>query len=389
MPALVFLAIALSIIGGIHYYIWARLIRDAALTTPWKAIATAVLVLLGLSIPLAFFIGRQLPANVRAWLMPVPYTWLGIILILLVAMIGWDLFRLVYGASRLVRGSGPLDPERRIFLSQIGATLITLTAGIESAAALYIARHNPRLKKLEVRLSRLPREMDGYTIVQLTDLHIGLTLGRPWVEKVVAGTNALNADLIAITGDLVDGRPAQLRNDVAPLAELKSKDGVFFVTGNHEYYSGADPWLAELEAMGIVTLRNERVSIQRNGSAFDLAGIDDYSSVGMAPGHGPDLPRALAGRNPETEVVLMAHQPRAVLEAAKHDVGLVLSGHTHGGQIWPWKYLVHLQQPYVSGLHQHGPRTQIYVSDGTGFWGPPMRLGTRGEITLITLRAAL
>jgi predicted MPP superfamily phosphohydrolase len=159
---------------------------------------------------------------------------------------------------------------------------------------------------------------------------------------------------------------------------------VFFVTGNHEYFSGATAWVAELGRLGIRVLRNERVSIGQGEHAFDLAGIDDWSALRHDDGSRPDLPGALAGRDPSRAVVLLAHQPRAVVEAAQHGVDLQLSGHTHGGQIWPFGYLVMLQQPYIAGLHRHGG-TFIYVSPGTGYWGPPMRLGTRAELTRITL----
>lgn len=196
-------------------------------------------------------------------------------------------------------------------------------------------------------------------------------------------TNALEPDVIAITGDLVDGTVEDLREHVAPLAGLRAKHGVYFVTGNHEYYSGVDAWIAELSRIGVRVLRNERVEIRVGDDAIDLAGVDDFSAR-RVPGHGPDLKRALEGRDPARELILLAHQPRAIEEASRLGVGLQLSGHTHGGQIWPWTYLVYLQQPYVSGLHRHGD-AQVYVSRGTGYWGPPMRLGADAEITKLTL----
>jgi predicted MPP superfamily phosphohydrolase len=230
-----------------------------------------------------------------------------------------------------------------------------------------------------VTLAKLPKALDGFTIVQLTDVHIGggPTLARDWLADVVARTNALAPDLIAITGDLVDGSVERLRDEVAPLKDLKARHGVYFVTGNHEYYAGAEAWIAELGRLGIRCLRNERLPIT---DGLDLAGVDDYHAR-------PDLARALAGRDPNRALVLLAHQPRAVHEAAAQGVCLQLSGHTHGGQIWPWNSLVRLQQPYVAGLVREG-QTQLYVSRGTGYWGPPMRLGTHAEITRVTLKAA-
>jgi uncharacterized protein len=183
----------------------------------------------------------------------------------------------------------------------------------------------------------------------------------------------------------VDGSVSELREHIAPLAKLRARYGVYFVTGNHEYYSGADAWCAELERIGIRVLRNERVTIGENGASFDLAGIDDHSAFGGD--HGADLPRAVRGRDPTRELVLLAHQPRAIFDAVRHGVGLQLSGHTHGGQIWPWNYFVRLQQPVVSGLRRFG-ETWLFVSNGTGYWGPPMRLLAPAEITQIRLLAS-
>jgi predicted MPP superfamily phosphohydrolase len=229
----------------------------------------------------------------------------------------------------------------------------------------------------------LPAGSHGTTIVQLTDLHVGPTIGRAFIEDIVRRTNALAPDIVAITGDLVDGSVEALGEAVAPLGDLRARHGVFFVTGNHEYFSGVTPWLAALERLGIKVLANERVSIG-GAEGFDLAGIHDQSGARFDPAHGSDPAAALAGRDPAREVVLLAHQPKSVTAAARLGVGLQLSGHTHGGQLWPFGLLVQLQQPFIHGLHRVG-ETQIYVSPGTGYWGPPMRLGTRAEITRIRL----
>jgi predicted MPP superfamily phosphohydrolase len=241
------------------------------------------------------------------------------------------------------------------------------------------------VRRVPVTLSRLPRELDGTTLVQLTDIHLGPTIGRAFIEEIVARTNALNPDIIAITGDLVDGSVADLADAVAPLRALRARHGVFFVTGNHEYFSGAGPWISELSRLGIRCLRNERVSIGQGPASFELAGVDDRSGgrFGEA-GHGEDLQKALAGVDPSRELVLLAHQPKSIFQAARFGVGLQVSGHTHGGQIWPFNFIVRLQQPFVAGLHRHGG-AQIYVSRGTGYWGPPMRFGAPAEITQLVL----
>ena len=221
--------------------------------------------------------------------------------------------------------------------------------------------------------------------MQVTDIHVGATIGRAFIERVAAQANALKPDVFCITGDLVDGSVDELRRLVEPIATVKSRYGSYFVTGNHEYYSGADAWLAELERLGIRTLQNARVSIGDGKKSIDLAGVPDW--MARLEGHRPDLARALAGRDPERELVLLAHQPRQIAQAAKAGVGLQLSGHTHGGQIAPFGALVALTQPFLAG-HHHVGDTQIYVSRGTGYWGPPMRLGAPAEITKIVLTSS-
>ena len=375
-----FLGTFLLVVGSLHYYFWARLVRDTGLPGPWRTVGTIALAVLGLSLPLVMILRRRVPGDAARLLVWPAYVWLGLMMFLFLFLLGGDLVRV---GSRLAG----FDPERRQMLHRIlGGGAAALTAGF-GLLATRNALGAVAVTRLTIPLSRLPRALDETTIVQLTDLHIGPTIGRAWLEDVVARTNALAPDIVAITGDLVDGSVADLRDLVAPLAALKAKYGVFFVTGNHEYYSGATEWEAELSRLGVRVLRNERVVIGEGEHAFDLAGIDDYNARGFAPGHGPDLARALAGRDPTRELVLMAHQPRAIHEAAEQGVGLQLSGHTHGGQIFPWNFMVRLQQPYVAGLSRKS-QTWIYVSRGTGYWGPPMRLGADAEITHITLRAA-
>lgn len=238
---------------------------------------------------------------------------------------------------------------------------------------------------IEVVLPRLPAALDGFTIVQLSDLHVGPTIDRRFVEDVVDRCQHLAADLYALTGDLVDGPVHRYRHAAAPLAGLRAPHGTFAVTGNHEYYHGADPWIAELGERGVRYLRNEHVVIERDGGAFALAGIDDHEARG--DGHGPDVPQALAGKDPAHPVVLLAHQPRQVHAARAHGVELQISGHTHGGQIWPWHYLVKLQQGGLLAGHYRFGDTQLYVTRGCGFWGPRVRIGAPLEITRVILRS--
>ncbi|WP_254781472.1 metallophosphoesterase [Modestobacter sp. DSM 44400] len=212
------------------------------------------------------------------------------------------------------------------------------------------------------------------------------TYGGRRFERVVETVNAQRPDVVAIVGDLVDGEVDELREDVAPLADLVSEQGVFFVTGNHEYFVDTRAWLRHLPTLGVDVLRNERVPIRRGGASFDLAGIDDRTAARSGvPGHGADLDAALDGRDDAVPVVLLAHQPLQVEQARAAGVDGQLSGHTHGGQLWPFDYAVRLDQPVVEGWSQQGP-TQLYVTAGAGYWGPPMRVGARPEVTVIELQ---
>lgn len=383
-----FISMMIGVLVGLHYYFWARLVRDAAWPQPWRTVATAAVVVLAVTIPLAFFLTRALGSPWREMIAWPAFIWMGVMFLLFVLLVGADLMRLGgYVVTYFMPDtSGSVDPARRLFMARAIAGGAAAGALGLSAVAVRGALGSPAVIRLSVGLPRLPASLDGFRIVQITDLHVSSTTGRSYVAEVVARTNELNPDLIAITGDLVDGSVGELRHDTAPLNELVARHGVYFVTGNHEYYSGVADWLGELERLGIRVLRNERVSIGNGAASFDLAGVDDIRATGMHPGHGPDLARAVAGRDASRELVLLAHQPREIFKAAEHGVGLQLSGHTHGGQIWPFGYLVALTQPYLVGLHRH-QGTQIYVSRGTGTWGPPMRLGPRNELTLIELKS--
>lgn len=381
-----FFSTALAITGLVHYYIWVRLVRDLALAPLWHRTLTAAIVTLYLSIPAAFLLGRVLGVAIGKALYSAAMVWLGMLLIVLVVLLGFELLRGAWLLGARVAGEGLPDPERRRFIARLMAGGVALVAAGLGLAAVRSGTARVAVREVRVQLSRLASEQNGTTVVQLSDVHVGTTLQSSFVEQIVESTNALAPDVVVITGDLVDGSVAALREHVAPLARLRARYGVFFVTGNHEYYSGVDEWCAELERLGIQVLRNERVAIGVGDASFDLAGVDDYNAEQFGNGHGANLERALAGRDTRRELVLLAHQPRAVFEAQRHQVGLQLSGHTHGGQIWPWNLLVRLQQPVVSGLARFG-NTLVYVSNGTGFWGPPMRLGAPAEITKIVLLA--
>ena len=250
------------------------------------------------------------------------------------------------------------------------------------------ARRTARVVTVTVPVAGLPAALHGFTIVQISDIHVGTTIRERFVEGIVEAVNHLKPDLVAITGDLVDGTVAELGAQVAPLRRLVSPCGSYFVTGNHEYYSGVHPWLAELGRLGIRVLHNEHVVIERGGAKLVLAGVPDYNAGHFEREHRSDPQAALAGAPPDAAVkVLLAHQPRSATAAAQAGFDLQLSGHTHGGQFLPWTFFVRFQQPFTAGLHRVG-KLRVYVSRGTGYWGPPKRFGAPSEITRIRLVTA-
>ena len=251
------------------------------------------------------------------------------------------------------------------------------------------ARRIPRVARVTVPIAGLPAPLHGFTIAQITDLHVGPTIKRAYVAGVVDRLNALQPDVIAVTGDLVDGEVEVLRPHIAPLAGMSARHGVFAVTGNHEYYSGVGPWVSEFERLGMRVLMNEHAVLEHDGAPLVIAGVTDFSAGKFDTAHTSDPTRALAGSpSGVTPTILLAHQPRSAPAAAEAGFDLQLSGHTHGGQFWPWSLFVPLQQPFTAGLHKLG-RLWIYTSRGTGYWGPPKRFGAPSEITLIRLEPTI
>ncbi len=377
----------LTTVSIAHIYIYRRFVRDvwetghARKLGKFAIVGLAVMLLAG--IPLGRFLGGT-TGTVFAY---IAFGYFGLLAVLLPLLISLDLLKGGYVLWARTRREEP-DEERRRFLSRGVAAATVLGASSAGAVGMNVALDAPELRTVEVPIKDLPEGLKGFKIVQLTDVHIGSILQKEFLEAIVARVNALNPDAVVITGDLVDGTVARLKEHVAPLAQLKSTHGSFFVTGNHEYYSGADAWLEYLTSIGIRALRNEHVAISHEGASFDLLGVDDWRAKAFGGDHGYDIDRAVQGRDRSRVSVLLSHQPKAIHDAAKHEIDLVLSGHTHGGQIFPFNLAVQLVQPYVSGLHQHSDRTWIYVSTGTGFWGPPVRVGTRSEISEILLVGA-
>lgn len=278
--------------------------------------------------------------------------------------------------------------DRRTFVARVTAGGVGVAA-VSTAAIGFRNAWDLDLPEVIVSLPKLPRALDGFRIVQMSDVHVGRVLTDRFLEHVVEQTLRLRPDAVVITGDLIEGREARLAPELAPLGRLAERCGVYYVTGNHEYYAGdAVDWVERLRALGVRVLSNERAVLgdrDPRGAHFDLAGIPDQDAGRFVASHAPDLALALAGREPERALVVLAHRPAQIDQAARHQADLQLSGHTHGGQAFPFSLLVHLAEPYVAGLHRHDDGTQIYVSRGTGFFGPPLRVLAPAELTSIVL----
>jgi uncharacterized protein len=268
---------------------------------------------------------------------------------------------------------------------RLSGRAVPLLALLVTAIGFLNARRTAAIVPVDVPIAGLPQALEGFTIAQISDIHVGPTIGREYLDAIVRKVNKLDADLVAVTGDLVDGRVPELSAHVAPLADLHSRHGTFFVTGNHEYYSGAEAWVAELQRLGLRVLQNEHVVIRHEGAPLVLAGVTDYSAHHFDPARRSDPHAAVAGAPHDALVrVLLAHQPRSAEAAEQAGFHLQLSGHTHGGQFWPWNHFVPLQQPFTAGLHRLR-QLWVYTSRGTGYWGPPKRFGAPSEITHLRL----
>jgi len=268
--------------------------------------------------------------------------------------------------------------------SDSALALLLLALGL-TLYGLYNARRLPRVREVEVALAGLAPALQGFCIVQISDVHVGPTIKRGYLQPIIDRANRLDADMIALTGDLVDGSVRQLAAHTAPFAELRARYGVFYVTGNHEYYCGAEEWQAEFRRLGLQVLENRHVLLEHQGARLLVAGVSDYSAQHFAGGHASDPHAALAGAPADLALkLLLAHQPRSAFAAADAGFDLQLSGHTHGGQFVPWNWLVPLQQPFTSGLHRLRG-LWVYTSRGTGYWGPPLRLWAPSEITCLRL----
>lgn len=409
----VVLLVLLGLTTLAHWYLWRRLVRDT--TGPGRArrTGTAAIALLAVLVPATLVGSRALHPGTARWLAWPGYVWLALFFYLLLGVVLLDVIRLVarlVGALAGRSGQGgrthadapgaataptatatatvPAEAlstrlvSRRLVLARSGAALVGTAALGTVGYGLTQALGPPRILPLTVSLPRLPAALDGLRIAVVSDIHLGPLRGRAHTERIVNLINEQRADLVAVVGDLVDGSVPELGEAAAPLRDLVSAHGSFFVTGNHEYFSGAQAWIDEVARLGLRPLVNERAEIRVGDAVLDLAGVNDVTGGGE--GHGPDYDRALGGRDPNRPVVLLAHQPVQVHEAQARGVDLQLSGHTHGGQLFPFHGIVRLQQPVLAGLSRLGD-TQLFVTRGAGFWGPPVRVGAPPEIAIVRL----
>jgi predicted MPP superfamily phosphohydrolase len=365
----------LAILAFLHLYIGLRLLPDMAVGIGGTALGV---MLLGASVGLVR-IGLVAPSLQRTrW--SEPLAWAGLLAMgffssLFVLTLVRDLLLL---GLWVARAGGPAishDSAVAVPLLALGVTLVGFVN----------ARRLARVVRVEVPIAGLPAELDGYSIAQISDIHVGPTIKRPYLNAIVNKVNALKPDAIAVTGDLVDGSVQRLALHTEPLSRLSAPDGAFFVTGNHEYYSGAEQWIAEVRRLGLRVLMNEHVIRRRGEAALMIAGVTDYTAQHFNPAHKSDPHLAAAGAPRDVAVkILLAHQPRSAAQAADAGFDLQLSGHTHGGQFFPWNFFVPLQQPFVAGLNRVRS-LWVYTSRGTGYWGPPKRFGAPSEITLVRL----
>ena len=421
---LVFFGLVLVVLVLIHFYLWRRLVHDP-LRPGWpRRLGTVVALLLTLLVPATLAGVRSGHAKWLAW---PGYLWIALMFYLLVALVVAEVPRLVVlllwrrsartnkvdlaatesapvpkpdHDERSARATPETQPkpqpepdhdetpaeapskgavDRRLVLARGVAIFAGLTAASVTGYGVRTALGPPRIDRVRIPLAKLPRSLDGTRLAVVSDIHLGPLTGSRHVGRIVEMINSVNADIVCIVGDLVDGSVAELGRFAEPLRDIESRQGAYFVTGNHEYYSGFQEWITEVDRLGVRPLRNQRLEL----GGLDLAGVNDLG--GEEFGDGPDFALALGDRDPARPVVLMAHQPVVARDAARYGVDLQVSGHTHGGQMVPFNLLVKLQQPVVSGLGKVDG-VPVYVTNGAGFWGPPVRVGAPPQVSVIELR---
>ncbi|WP_257454829.1 metallophosphoesterase [Archangium lipolyticum] len=384
--------LSLVVVSG-HIYLYRRLFRDTAAHRAWRRAGVGVMAVLASAILGSRVLTHFFPSTPTFAFANLGWYWMGTATYLLLAVLSLGGVRKLSGWLERRRAGkvepAPVSEERRQFLARASAGAALAATGGMASYGVWRAFTPPVVNEVAVRLPGLPKALDGFTIVQLSDVHVGPLIQRRFMDAVVAQTNGLKGDLVCITGDLVDGSVEELGFAAGALRNLRSRYGTYFCTGNHEYYSGDEEWTEALTRMGMTVLRNRHVPIGEPGASFDLVGVDDWGAQrsGYPRARSYDLAAATAGRDPSRAAVLLAHQPSGWRELAqKAGMGLQLSGHTHGGQFFPFNLVVSAIWEHPAGLFREGD-SHLYVSRGTGFWGPPLRVAAPPEIVKVTLLA--
>jgi predicted MPP superfamily phosphohydrolase len=371
-----FIGVVVVVLVLLHGLPWWRLVLAPEWPDPVTIVGTVVAVGALVGFPLAMVRGHG--RHHSDGLAVVGDTWLGIVW----QLFAWTVIGEILGLALLVAGVPAPDRQRIVACSVLVVVTVLCCWGN------YQARKVPRIRRTDIVIDRLADGLDGLTIALIADTHYGPIERSGWSAKMVAAVNSLAPDVVVHAGDLADGSVEQRRRQVAPLESVQARFARVYITGNHEYFSGAVQWVDHMTALGWTVLHNKHVMIERDGARLAIAGTDDLTAAGSGiPGHRSDLPAALAGIPDGIPVVLVAHQPKEVREAAAAGVDLQLSGHTHGGQIWPFQLIVRVEQGALQGLSRHGAGTQLYTTRGVGFWGPPFRVFAPSEISLLTLRS--
>jgi uncharacterized protein len=381
----VFMLVGSLVWGGLHVYVWKRLLMGVV---GWKRrVGLGVGIVGGLLGPGSMALGRALGATAWPWMMWGAYLYMGFFLLLLTLSVVRDAVLGVMKAVRKVQGRGVQDEGRRgVLMGVMNWGVVGLTGamvGVGYAEAKTLAK----VVEVDVQVKGLEKGLDGLRIVQISDVHVGPTIRGEYLRAVVERVNEQRPDIVAITGDLVDGYVEELGAEIAWIKDIKATMGVYFVTGNHEYYWDGPAWERFISGLGVTVLSNAHAVLERGGARLVVAGVTDFSAGRIDEAQRSDPKRAVQGAPEGVFRLMLAHQPKSVHDVDAAGADLMLSGHTHGGQFFPVNMFVGLAHPFSAGLHPVGDKMQIYVSRGTGYWGPPLRLGAPSEITALTLRA--
>lgn len=374
MQFLIFSSLFLLAMALMNIYIWRRFLRLISHARVHYLVIIPVLLMAGDSFFILDVATGVIPDSPALYMLTSSFV--GVTFMLFVVAVIYDL-------SITISKRVPVDQSRRRMLKLVFDVTMLVAAFAYLLRGFSQGIKFPELNRVGVRIKDFP--LKSFNLVQITDVHVGRTIKRGFVERLVAETNALNPDMVVITGDLVDSPVNRIEYDLYPLKDLKAP--TYFILGNHEYFHGIGEAVAYIRELGIIPLLNEHVVIGEGDQQFNLIGLNDVTGLrsGFYP---PDTAHAFAGVDQDKACIVLAHQPRMITQMEDYRCDLMLSGHTHGGQIFPFGLLVMAAQPYLAGLHRHSPAQQIFVSRGTGYWGPPLRFLAPSEISQLIIQPA-